>query len=201
MKRLTAVLLCMIMVLSFAACGGDSGNSDQGSGDSSKAVEYKVDPEATTLTVSDGKTQKEYTADELKKLGTEKNTYSGRNKKVQNARIFEEYEGVDLKTLMKDAGFKTDGASFKVVCSDGYTREYYVDDLYGKYAFEDNDSDKKKKVDPVIAVVEQDEDSEYPSPFKLVYGQADYDTYTNDSQDYNVQGWGSYIQYIEVSYK
>ena len=96
MKRLTAVLLCMIMVLSFAACGGDSGNSDQGSGDSSKAVEYKVDPEATTLTVSDGKTQKEYTADELKKLGTEKNTYSGRNKKVQNARIFEEYEGVDL---------------------------------------------------------------------------------------------------------
>ena len=137
----------------------------------------------------------------LKKLGTEKNTYSGRNKKVQNARIFEEYEGVDLKTLMKDAGVKTDGASFKVVCSDGYTREYYVDELYGKYAFEDNDSDKKKEVDPVIAVVEQDEDSEYPSPFKLVYGQADYDTYTNDSQDYNVQGWGSYIQYIEVSYK
>ncbi len=108
---------------------------------------------------------------------------------------------MDLKTLMKDAGFKTDGASFKVVCSDGYTREYYVDELYGKYAFEDNDSDKKKEVDPVIAVVEQDEDSEYPSPFKLVYGQADYDTYTNDSQDYNVQGWGSYIQYIEVSYK
>ena len=78
MKRLTAVLLCMIMALSFVACGGDSGNSDQGSGDSSKAVEYKVDPEATTLTISDGSTQKEYTADELKKLGTEKNTYSGR---------------------------------------------------------------------------------------------------------------------------
>lgn len=98
-----------------------------------------------SMTLSDGSTQKEYTADEVKKLGTEKNTYSGRNKKVQNARFFEEYEGVDLRTLLKDAGFKTDGASMKVVC--------------------------------------------------------DYDTYTNDSQAYNVQGWGSYIQNIEVSYK
>ncbi len=201
MKRLLAVLLCIIMAMSFAACGSSTDKGSSAGSEGKAASEYKVDPEATTLTISDGSTQKEYTADDLKKLGMEKNTYSGRNKKVQNARFFEEYEGVDLKTLLEDAGFKTDGASMKVVCSDGYTREYYVDELYGKYAFKDNDSDKKKEVDPVIAVVEADEDSEYPAPFKLVYGQADYDTYTNDSQDYNVQGWGSYIQYIELSYK
>lgn len=119
MKILLAVLLCIIMAMSFAACGSSTDKGSSAGSESKAASEYKVDPEATTLTISDGSTQKEYTADDLKKLGMEKNTYSGRNKKVQNARFFEEYEGVDLKTLFEDAGFKTDGASMKVVCSDG----------------------------------------------------------------------------------
>ncbi|NLD20053.1 MAG: molybdopterin-dependent oxidoreductase [Clostridiales bacterium] len=197
MKKLWVLLLCMVMAFSLAACGSsdDSKADDQTKG-------YTVDEQATDLTIA-GEGQKDavYTADELKALGETTLTYSGRNKKVENARQFFEYTGVDLKTVLKDAGFDTKNAILKITCSDKYTVEYKVDDLYGLYAYANNESDERTEVIPMIAVVEPDADSEYPAPFKIVFGQADYDTYTNEEQDFNSQGWASYIQYIEISYE
>ncbi len=47
---------------------------------------------------------------------------------------------------------------------------------------------------------EPEADSEFPSPFRIVFGQADYDSFDNSAQDFNTQRWGSYIQLIEVSF-
>lgn len=189
MKKKLIVLLSVLMMMLCAACGG-----------SKEVPEYDIDPEATTLTVvTAGKEPVVLTAEDVEAMGVMTNEYSGRNKTVENARIFCTYKGVDLKKFLEEAGFKSDDAIIKVVCGDGYTREYEVDDLYGLYTFESNDDDDCKEVNPMIAFKEREDGDEYPSPFKLVYGQKDYDT--NDTQDFNMQGWATYIQYIEVSYE
>lgn len=198
MKKIWTLLLCAVMVFSLAVFTG----CQQGdSGSSSDMSEYSVDEQAVTLTVMGADHEDVvYSKEDITKLGLTENTYSGRSKKVQNARQFLTFSGIDVNTLLENAGYKTEGAVIKVICSDGYVREYDVeDDLYGKYTFSDNETDNKTEVIPMIAVVEEDSESEYPSPFKLVYGQEDYDT--NESQDFNMQGWASYIQCIQVSYR
>ena len=198
MKRIWTLLLCIMIMFSLAAFTGCGQESDESTEDT--ALEYTIDKQAVTLTImSAGKEDVVYTAEDLQQMGLTENTYSGRSKKVQNARQFATYSGVDVNTLLQNAGYDTENIVIKVICSDGYTREYDVaDDLYGKYTFSDNETDNKTEVIPMIAVVQADESSEYPAPFKLVYGQEDYDT--NDSQDFNMQGWASYIQCIQVSY-
>ena len=211
-KKIFSIILAAVMVLvmsfSLAGCGSDDAGSSTDSSESQKTA-YTVDKEAVTLTISDGSTEKVYSKEDIEKLGTETHTYSGRSKSVENARFFSEYTGVDLKKLIKDAGFDPEGASIKVICSDNYTKEFSVDSLYGLYAFKDNESDDKVEVPAMIAIIDPDSDDNtgsksdkksYPAPFRLVAGQADWDTYTNDSQDYNVQNWASYVQYIEVSH-
>ncbi|MDO4545919.1 MAG: molybdopterin-dependent oxidoreductase, partial [Bacillota bacterium] len=181
MKKTLVLLLCIIMAFAFAACGGseeEAADADQG---------YTVDAEATTLTIA-GNDQEEvvYTAEDLQAMDTVTNTYSGRNKKVENARQFETYTGVEVNELLKDAGFDPEGAILTVTCSDGYTKDYAVADLYGLYAFTDNETDNKAEVVPIFAVIEPEADAEFPSPFRLIFGQADYDN--NEQQDFNMQG-------------
>lgn len=199
MKKLLTILLAFIMIFSFAACGGSDA---QEPADASGVQEYVVDENAETLTVAGaGHEAVVFAAEDLEKLGTVTLDYSGRNKEVQNARQFFTYTGVELNKVLEAAGFETDDAIIKVTCSDGYTREYEVEDLYGLYTFESNENDNKTEVVPIIAIQENmtEKGMEYPSPFKLVYGQADYDT--QDAQDFNMQGWMTFIQYIEVSYE
>lgn len=193
MKRLLVLTISLVMVLTMAAC--ESGDKDN----KSKFPEYKIDPQAITLTVEGQNGEKKvFTEEELKKLGTETHSYSGRNKSVENARQFFTYEGVDLKKVLKAAGLKPEGAGIKVLCADGYTREYQVDELYDLYYFPNNETDDKEKVTPMIALVPADGSEKYPSPFKMVHGQEDYDTAT--TMDFNMQGWASYMQYIQVAY-
>ncbi len=210
-KIFRSILVAAVILVMAAAVAGCGDKADSTGGSSGKPeTTYTVDKDATTLTVTDGSKEKVYTEEDVEKLGTETHTYSGRNKSVKNARFFNEFTGVDLKKLIEDAGFDPEGAVIKVICSDNFTKEYYVDSLYGLYAFRDNDSDDKTEVPAMIAIIDTEKVDEntgsksdkkkYPAPFRLVTGQADWDTYTNDSQDYNVQNWASYIQYIEVSH-
>lgn len=190
-RSIIAIIMCLGMCAAFAACG-ESSNEE---------AAVTVDPQGTELTVMGEGFEKTYTAEDLTALGTETVTYSGRNKKVENARVFQEKTGVDLKTVLIDAGLpeaEADKAVLKVTASDEYVNEYKVADLYdGRIAFADNDSDKGEEVGAMIAV--NDEKGDYPSPFQIVFGQADFDTFDNSAQDFNMQNWGSYIQIIEVS--
>lgn len=199
LKSIVTILMCVTMCFVFAACGSDSEEVAEQPQTTEAAA--TIDPEGTDLTVKGDDFEKTYTADDLTALGTETIRYSGRNKKVENARVFQEKTGVDLKTVLADAGLpesKMDKAVLKVTASDEYVNEYELAELYeGKIAFADNDSDKGKEVGAMIAIC--DEEGDYPSPFQIVFGQADYDKFDNSAQDFNVQNWGSYIQIIEVS--
>lgn len=200
MKKILSILLVIVMAFSMAACA-DNDVQSRSEQDKQK-MEYTTDVNATTLTIMGTNHETVvFDAADLENMGTITVTYSGRNKVVQNARQFESFTGVPLDTVFNEAGFSVENATMKVICSDGYTREYDVEDLFGLYAFADNESDDKTEVVPIIAIVDASENSEYPAPFRLVYGQEDYDTYTNETQDYNTQGWASYIQCIQVSYE
>lgn len=195
MKRFIVILMSAVLVMGMAAC------SSEESKDTGKSYpDYTIDENATTLTIEgEGKDPVVLTVEDFEKIGLEERTYSGRNKQVENARQFLTYSGVDLDELLEYAGFKTEGAELYVVCSDGYTREYELDELHELYAYSSNENDNKELIAPMIAILEDDPESEYPCPFKLVYGQESYDTLK--SQDFNMQGWLYYIQYIYVSYE
>lgn len=192
MKRIVTLMICIMVAFSLAACGSSEKKEE--------IPEYTIDTEAVTLTIAgEGHESVTYEVSDLEKIGTIENTYSGRNKDVENKRQIKTFTGVELNTLLQEAGFETEGACMKIICSDGYTREYTLQDLYGLYAFE-GDSDKKTEVPPMIAIQENQtvKDKSYPSPFRLVYGQQDYDS--KETQDFNMQGWATFVQYIEISY-
>lgn len=194
MKKVTKILLCFLLVFTLTACqGGTSGKEEN-----NELPAYTVDPQAVTLTVAGtGAETIVYTAEDLAKLGTVTYSYSGRNKQVENARQFFEFTGVELSKVLKASGFDIEDVNIKVVCGDNYTREYSVEDLYELYTYEDNETDNKEEVLPMIAILEPSDEAEYPSPFKLIYGQEDWDTLS--AQDFNMQGWATYIQYIEIT--
>lgn len=80
----------------------------------------------------------------------------------------------------------------KVICSDGYSREYETEDLSGLYAFADEEDTEGTKVEPILAIEEKDGEK----IIRLVYGQEDYDS--PETKDFNMQGWASWIEKIEV---
>lgn len=198
MKRTIVLTMMMaVMVVGMTACSSEDSKKQ----DTAKSYpEYTVDEAATTLTIEgEGQETVVLTVEDFEKIGMVERTYSGRNKQVENARQFLTYTGVDLDELLEYAGYETEGAELYVVCSDGYTREYSLDDLHELYAYSSNENDNKEEIEPMIAVLEDDPESEYPCPFKLVYGQESYDTLK--AQDFNMQGWLYYLQYIYVSYE
>lgn len=200
MKKIWTILLALVMAFSVAACADDDAQS--GAEQDNQEMKYTADVNATTLTIMGANHETVvFEVSDLESMGMITATYSGRNKAVQNARQFESFTGVPLDIVLEAAGFSIEDATMKVICSDGYTREYDVEDLFGLYAYANNESDDKAEVIPIIAIIDASEDSEYPAPFRLIYGQEDYDTYTNETQDYNTQGWASYIQCIQISYE
>ncbi len=189
-------LLFLVLLVSLTACSrSDENRTDE----KAAAASYKIDPEAATLTITGP--QKDpvvYTEEDLRGLGLQTRTYSARGKEVKNARQFLTFSGVDLDTLLENAGYARTDASMKVFCSDGYVREYDVEDLFDLYTYEEADSAEGVPAAPMLALADEEEGWGYPCPFRLVYGQADYDG--PDSMDFNMQGWARYVQCIEISY-
>lgn len=194
-KKLSVLFLALLLCLTMISCGGQE---EKGEASRREESVYRVDPQSEMLTILGSEGETVYTREELENLGLEERTYSGRDKKVKNARQFFTFSGVDLGVLLEDAGYETDGGSMKVFCSDGYVREYDLEDLFELYSYQDNDGDDCERIPPMIAVTDEEEGWEYPSSFRLVYGQADYDTET--SMDFNMQGWACYVQCIELHY-
>lgn len=199
MKRklqLIAVLTLAFMLL-LSGCG--SGQSEKQTGDETSQGE-------AVLTVSGYQGEdKSYTYEDLESLGIKTYSYSGRNKENNNERQVREYSGVSLKEVLEDAGYGKEGENLKVVCSDGYAREYEADSLYDLYFYDGEKAEKGEIVEPILAMMkdgdEMGNDKTYKkedgSPLRLVFGQTDYDSeYT---KDFNMQGWAAYVERIEVS--
>lgn len=199
-NHLIAILVLITALLLGSCSGGDKEQATK-----STAADQEGGTK-TILTIS-GYSGKEtaYSQNDLEKLGTETLKFSGRNKENNNERQVREYTGVALKKLLKDAGFGKAGETIKVTCSDGYTREYEADSLYELYCFDGQKAEKGKKVEPLLAIIQDGEsignDKTYSakdgSPLRLVYGQTDYDS--DYTKDFNMQGWASYVEKIEVS--
>mgnify|MGYP003814274289 CR=1 FL=1 len=201
MKKILAVMICIILALSAAACG--SQNSKSTSSDSSSSDKSSGTEKILVITAAGSDTEYKMSLNDIEKTGTETCTYSGRNKTNNNERIVKEYTGVDLKKLFAKAGFDN-VKTFKVICCDGYTREYELDKLYDLYTFKDNDAKKGTKVGPMLAIVDSDDesskddsfDTEDGTPLRIVYGQESYDS--DETKDFNMQGWASYVKKIEI---
>lgn len=191
--RIAAVLAVAVLLLT--GCGADGGAGKTG---------YS-EPEKVILTITGDKEKQSYSFADLEQLGLETFSYSGRNKENNNARQIREYTGIPLEVLLKDAGYSAEGASVTIRCSDGYSREYELDSLKELYFFEDEKAETGRKVPPMLAVIGEGEpmgnEKTYHekdgSPLRFIFGQADYDSAY--AKDFNMQGWASYVEEIEVS--
>jgi len=97
MKRILLVLL--VLVLALSACGG-SKDAPEGAQNS--------------LVVTDGTSQKSYTAQDLAKLSVSESAFNEVT-----------YKGVSLPVLLTDAGFDAGALkAVKAVASDGYSMNY-----------------------------------------------------------------------------
>ncbi|MGI6721134.1 MAG: molybdopterin-dependent oxidoreductase [Anaerovoracaceae bacterium] len=197
-KKIFAVILCLVVAFSLVACGSSSNDKAQDDGSQKAGNASKA-----TLTITGDQGDHGYSLADLKAMKQETHDYSGRNKTHGNKRFTSRYTGVDLKTLLSDAGYG-DAKEIKVSCSDGYSREYDVDSLYGLYYFPDENTAKGEKVPPMIAIVKKgtrmgsnkDFNPDKGTPLRLVYGQEDFDS--KDTMDFNMQGWAAYVKKIEV---
>lgn len=197
-KLYLIVALILIVVFVLASCGSSQ--------EETKPSVQGTSADGVILTVSGyNQGEKNYTYEDLENLGVVTYSYSGRNKENNNERQIGEHTGVLLKTLLEDAGYGKEEETVKFVCSDGYTRDYETEDLYDRYFYENENTEKGKSVQPLLELMKEGADlgngekyeKEDGSPLRLVFGQMDYDSeYT---KDFNMQGWAAYVERIEVS--
>lgn len=200
MKKLNCFFIVFLLLAAMlTGCGGDQGQKQTQTTEAAEGnTEY-------VLTISGSEGEKTYTVPELEQLGLETHSYSGRNKENNNERQVREYTGISLTKLLKDAGYSAESETIKVICSDGYSREYELSSLLDLYFFDGEKAKKGEKVEPMLAVITEGEsmgnDKTYKSsegsPLRLVFGQADYDS--SYTMDFNMQGWASYVEKIEVT--
>lgn len=203
--KASILILTVLLTLVLAGCGDGAQKSSgqvQEQGTSASADSGKT---VLTITGYEGE-EREYSLSALESLGTETLKYSGRNKENNNQRQVREYTGVKLEAVLKAAGYgkRVEGQTLKVTCSDGYTREYELESLQSLYFFDGEEATEGDPVPPMLAIIKEGDslgnDKSYSeaagSPLRLIYGQADYDSeYT---KDFNMQGWASYVERIEV---
>lgn len=195
-RKLTPLILILVIILSFAAC--DNADSKQGEPDAS------TNSTETILTVTGYNDEATFTLGDIEKIGIDTYTFSGRNKENNNERQIRKYTGIQLKSVLEKAGYNKDDDVILITCSDGYSREYVLKELYDLYYFKDKTTEKGEVVPPVLAVMNDGEDmgneskynSEDGSPLRLIFGQTDYDS--DYTKDFNMQGWASYVEKIEV---
>ena len=169
-----------------------------------KAAEKPDDSGGSITICGSGVKETTFSAGEIKKLGTETHAYSFRDKEKNNARQFASYTGIRLDTLLKAVGWDGKSDKIKISCSDGYNGKYSVDEINAFYAFSGAADTKGTPVPAMIAILSEGDslgkgvvyNSKDGTPFRLVYGQADYDC--DDMKDFNTQGWGFYVCKIEV---
>lgn len=199
MKRILTIVICIVMAVIAIACGNGSDNSQEQTGTDSGTngkVILEIQGEDSSQTC-------QMSLADIKKIGTTTIQYSARSKEENNKRIIEKYTGVELSKIFAKAGFQ-DVKIFKVICSDGYTKEYEMDQLNDLYAFKNDTDTKGKKVKPILAIVKNEElsskdadfDSADGTPLRLVFGQESYDT--KETKDFNMQGWASFVETIVV---
>lgn len=195
-KKLTAFILTLVMIFSFASCG-DSGSKNEN-------TDVPVNDTETILTVTGYKDETTFSLSDLKKTGIKEYTFSGRNKENNNERQIRKYSGIELKTVLQNAGYSDDNDTILITCGDGYSREYALKDLNNLYYYKDKTTEKGELVPPILAVMDEGEDlgndskydSKSGSPLRFVFGQTDYDS--DYTKDFNMQGWASYVEKIEV---
>jgi hypothetical protein len=191
---LTALLLTVVLAAALAGCSG-SRHAEAGSAEKTADTVLTIEEEGGGNAVY-------YSVKELKEVGTVTRTYSGRSKSSKGKRTTVKYTGVDLRTLLDKSGCE-DAETIKVSCSDGYTREYQLENLDNLYCFKGSGSEKEK-VKPMIAIVKKGTrlgnnrnfDPNDGTPLRLVCGQAEYDS--DESMDFNMQNWAGYVETIEV---
>ncbi|MEG0829430.1 MAG: hypothetical protein RSD88_02225 [Anaerovoracaceae bacterium] len=200
MKKLTIMGILLIFTLALMGCGGDTGNKT-----ANKMGTQPGDDTKVILTIKGSQKEKTFTEADLVALGTQTRQYSGRNKEKNNTRQVRKYTGVDVKTLLKSVGYGEKDEIINVVCSDGFAKDYAVEDLEKLLSFKDEKEAEGEVVAPMLAIIQEGDymgnDKEYKkadgSPLRLVYGQEDYDSeYT---KDFNMQGWASYVKEIKVT--
>ncbi len=199
MKRILTIIICIVIAAIAISCGnGDSNSQEQTSTDSGTngKVILEIQGEDSSQTY-------QMSLADIKKIGTTIIQYSARSKEANNKRTIEKYTGVELSKLFAKAGFQ-DVKVFKVICSDGYTKEYEMDQLNDLYTFKNDTDTTGKKVKPMLAIVKNEElsskddsfDSADGTPLRLVFGQESYDS--KETKDFNMQGWASFVETIVV---
>lgn len=198
MKKILTLIICLVVLFTAASCGNKDTNTQTGAGEKTPSADVILQ-----IQNESGNQMVQMSLDDIKKLGTVTLQYSGRSKEQNNKRDIEEYTGVPLEKLLEKEGFN-DVKVIRVVCSDGYTKEYELDKLNSLYAFKNDSDTKGTKVESMLAIVDNKEltskDSQFDpadgTPLRLVFGQESYDT--KETKDFNMQGWASFVETIVV---
>lgn len=200
MKKIVTLIICIAVTAMIVSCGTDNKNSQGQNQNTGIATDSNI----VLQIKSEGSNQSmQLSLADIKAIGTTTNQYSGRSKADNNTRVIGEYTGVPLYKLFDKAGYE-DVKVFMVICSDGYTKEYEMDQLNDLYFFKNDADTKGTKVEPILAIVNNEalsskDDGFNPAdgtPLRIVFGQRNYDS--KDTKDFNMQGWASFIETIVV---
>lgn len=144
---------------------------------------------------------------DIRKMATESYTYSFRNKEKDNARQFTTFIGVPITTLLAEGGWDNSSDVMRIICSDGYSNRYKISEINNLYTYQDGSEKPGEKVPAILAVLEEGSymgnglyyHYSEGSPFRLIYGQEDYDS--DFTKDFNMQGWGYYVSELAIEKK
>lgn len=174
-----------------------SGSSSRRSGGSSSIDDSEDD--SPYLTVSGSKVAEtvKFSLNEMKNMDLQTIIYTGRNKQYNNERQTIKIKGVALADILDEAGMKSGATTLKVICSDGYIKVYDLQSLL-EDAYSYADSESGELVPTVVAIKEGGSyyDAGEGNPFRLVMGQADYDS--DETKDFNMQNWAKYLEEIVI---
>jgi len=179
-------------VISGEASSQKSTASNSSSSSKSTDPYTTVPSSGTYLTVKgSGLVNKIYlTESNLRGLGTQDVTYTGRNKEDDNARQFVLFTCVDITKILNAAGYKGTATTLRVTCADGFTKNYNLSEIMNDcVAFTNTSTPTNYWVPASVALLSD-------GTFRLVYGQEATDT--DDAKSFNMLGWAKDLKEIEI---